>query len=63
MRRALAAALLGISLWIGSLAWTGFLLTPHTIEFWQDRDFRLHDRRQFTREGLREAWSNTLLYP
>lgn len=43
--------------------WTGFLLTPHTIEFWQDRDFRLHDRRQFTREGPREAWSNTLLYP
>ena len=43
--------------------WTGFLLTPHTIEFWQDRDFRLHDRRQFTREGPGEAWSNTLLYP
>lgn len=45
------------------LHWTGFLLTPHTIEFWQDRDFRLHDRRQFTREGPGEAWSNTLLYP
>lgn len=43
--------------------WTGFLLTPHTIEFWQDRDFRLHDRRQFTRKGPGEAWSNTLLYP
>ena len=43
--------------------WTGFLLTPHAIEFWQDRDFRLHDRRQFTREGPEEAWSNTLLYP
>lgn len=43
--------------------WTGFLLTPHTIEFWQDREFRLHDRRQFSREGPREAWSNTLLYP
>jgi len=43
--------------------WTGFLLTPHAIEFWQDRDFRLHDRRQFTREGPGEAWSNTLLYP
>ena len=43
--------------------WTGFLLTPHTMEFWRDREFRLHDRRQFTRSGPQEAWSNTLLYP
>ncbi|MBX7458795.1 pyridoxamine 5'-phosphate oxidase [Qipengyuania sp. 1NDH17] len=43
--------------------WTGFLLTPHTIEFWRDRKFRLHDRRQFTRPGAKEAWSDTLLYP
>lgn len=43
--------------------WTGYLLTPHTIEFWRDREFRLHDRRQFTREGPEGAWSNTLLYP
>lgn len=32
MRRALAAALLGISLWIGSLAWTGFLLTRTVLD-------------------------------
>ena len=43
--------------------WTGFLLIPHTIEFWRDREFRLHDRRQFTRSGPAAAWSNTLLYP
>ncbi|NNC53558.1 MAG: pyridoxamine 5'-phosphate oxidase [Erythrobacter sp.] len=43
--------------------WTGFLLTPRAIEFWNDREFRLHDRRRFTREGPSEAWSNTLLYP
>ncbi len=43
--------------------WTGFMLDPHTIEFWRDREFRLHDRRQFTRFGPHEAWSNTLLYP
>ena len=30
MRRALAAAVLGISLWLGSLAWTGFVLL-HTV--------------------------------
>ena len=43
--------------------WTGFLLTPLAIEFWQDREYRLHDRRRFTRSGPGEAWSNTLLYP
>ncbi|HSP04454.1 MAG TPA: hypothetical protein VLR27_13175, partial [Acidimicrobiales bacterium] len=32
VRRALAAALLGISLWIGSLAWTGFLLTRTVLD-------------------------------
>ncbi len=42
--------------------WTGFTLVPHTIEFWMDRDNRLHDRRLFTRmaDG---GWSDTLLYP
>ena len=43
--------------------WTGFLLTPLAIEFWQDREYRLHDRRRFTRSGPGDAWSNTLLYP
>ena len=43
--------------------WTGFLLTPRAIEFWRDREFRLHDRRQFRRSGPTEAWSDTLLYP
>ena len=43
--------------------WTGFLLTPLAIEFWQDREYRLHDRRRFTRAAPDESWSNTLLYP
>ncbi|MED5206173.1 MAG: pyridoxal 5'-phosphate synthase, partial [Pseudomonadota bacterium] len=43
--------------------WTGFRLSPRRIEFWQDRQYRLHDRRQFSREDETEAWSNTLLYP
>ena len=43
--------------------WTGFLLTPTAIEFWQDRQYRLHDRRRFTRAGPTDGWSNTLLYP
>ncbi|HSG35799.1 MAG TPA: pyridoxamine 5'-phosphate oxidase [Sphingomonadaceae bacterium] len=41
--------------------WTGFRLSPLAIEFWISRDFRLHERRRFTREG--DDWASTLLYP
>jgi len=43
--------------------WTGFTLSPRRIEFWIDRDNRLHDRREFTRESVDGSWSDTLLYP
>lgn len=42
--------------------WTGFLLVPSAIEFWIDRDHRLHERRRFTR-ATGGSWSSTLLYP
>lgn len=45
------------------LHWTGFTLSPQRIEFWIDRDNRLHDRREFTRSGPDAPWSDTLLYP
>lgn len=32
MRRSLAAALLGVSLWIGSLAWSGFVMTRTVLD-------------------------------
>lgn len=41
--------------------WSGFRLIPDLIEFWEDRDFRLHHRRLFTRAS--DGWSEGLLYP
>ncbi len=43
--------------------WSGYRIVPLRIEFWQDRPFRLHDRIEFRREGLRTPWSKTRLYP
>ncbi|MEP0189438.1 MAG: pyridoxamine 5'-phosphate oxidase [Erythrobacter sp.] len=43
--------------------WTGFTLQPRQIEFWMDRENRLHDRRLFTRTDDGRGWSDTLLYP
>jgi pyridoxamine 5'-phosphate oxidase len=41
--------------------WTGFRVFPERIEFWSDREFRMHERRLFTRDG--GGWTETLLYP
>lgn len=41
--------------------WGGFRVTPTRIEFWQDREHRLHERRLFVRDG--DSWSEGLLYP
>jgi pyridoxamine 5'-phosphate oxidase len=41
--------------------WTGFRIAPSTIEFWQDKPFRLHDRVVFSREG--DGWRKVRLYP
>lgn len=43
--------------------WHGFRVVPTIMEFWHDRAFRLHDRIEFRRAGLGEAWSKRRLYP
>ncbi|HKD34261.1 MAG TPA: pyridoxamine 5'-phosphate oxidase [Gaiellaceae bacterium] len=41
--------------------WGGYRMRPHTYEFWQHRDDRLHDRLHFTRDG--DGWRLERLSP
>lgn len=43
--------------------WSGWLLAPTRIEFWLQRDYRLHERVCFTRPSPRDAWVQQILYP
>jgi pyridoxamine 5'-phosphate oxidase len=41
--------------------WTGFVLSPESVEFWTQREFRLHDRFLYTlKDG---SWSKQRLNP
>ena len=42
--------------------WGGYVLAPHTVEFWQGRRSRLHDRLRYTR-GPEGAWKIGRLSP
>ncbi len=41
--------------------WGGYRVTPNRLEFWMDREHRLHERRVFIRNG--DSWNEGLLYP
>ncbi|MCY4393908.1 MAG: pyridoxamine 5'-phosphate oxidase [Rhodospirillaceae bacterium] len=41
--------------------WSGFRLMPRGFEFWNDGQFRLHDRLVYRREG--DGWRTEVLYP
>jgi len=45
--------------------WGGYRVAPLRIEFWQDREHRLHERRLFTRieEAAGDGWREGLLFP
>ncbi len=41
--------------------WTGYVLNPETVEFWTQREFRLHDRFLYTLED--GNWTKQRLNP
>lgn len=42
--------------------WSGFRVSPEKLEFWSDREFRLHERRTFV-PAPEGGWTEGLLYP
>ena len=43
--------------------WGGFRVAPETVEFWQGRRSRLHDRLRYRREAKTNEWSVERLAP
>jgi len=47
--------------------WSGYRILPMSIEFWEDRPFRLHERISFNRAtasvSQNQPWTKTRLYP
>ena len=42
--------------------WSGFRVIPKRIEFWNEGEFRLHDRFVFEKNGT-DGWHKNRLYP
>ena len=43
--------------------WSGFLVVPSVMEFWKNRENRLHDREVYSRTASGHDWELRLLYP
>ena len=43
--------------------WGGFALKPDEFEFWEDGNFRLHDRFVLTPTALKNEWTAKRYYP
>ena len=43
--------------------WTGWRITPLSIEFCRDRPFRLHDRLVYARAAAEASWRTERLFP
>ncbi len=41
--------------------WSGWRIEPVRVEFWQEGEFRLHERLVYLREGA--GWRTEMLYP
>ena len=41
--------------------WSGYVLSPETVEFWTQREFRLHDRFLYTQST--DGWNRQRLNP
>ncbi len=41
--------------------WSGWRVVPQEMEFWHQREFRLHERIRFTKKG--GTWTKGLLFP
>lgn len=41
--------------------WSGHIVMPQRIEFWQDREHRLHERWLYVHDG--NGWTRGMLYP
>ncbi|MFM6854481.1 MAG: pyridoxal 5'-phosphate synthase, partial [Sphingopyxis sp.] len=43
--------------------WSGYCVTPERMEFWRDREHRLHERWLYSRVAGDGGWSCGMLYP
>ena len=43
--------------------WGGIRIRPLSIEFWEEGEFRLHQREVWRRSGFNESWNCSLLFP